>query len=121
VRNKIKLTEALVKQLPKDNNISLENAKVAWWYNIKIDGGLRLTEAGYDTFINLLNISHYEYTIKDNFIFTKQILLDLDKKLQMPYYIKAKKHFVEKIIFFGSKEAVLANLYGDLGKFLNNY
>lgn len=121
MRNKIKLTEVLVKQLPKDNSISLENAKVAWWYNIKIDGGLRLTETGYNTFIQLLNVSRYEYTIKEDFIFTKQILLDLDKKLQMPYYIKTKKSFVEKIIFFGSKEAVLANLYSDLEKFLENY
>ena len=26
-----------------------------------------------------------------------------------------------KLVFFGSKEAMLANLYGDIDKFLDNY
>jgi hypothetical protein len=39
----------------------------------------------------------------------------------MPYYIHAVKGVPKKIIFFGSQEAVLVQLYGNLNKFLENY
>jgi hypothetical protein len=39
----------------------------------------------------------------------------------MPYYIVATKGVPKAVVFFDSKEAVLANLYGDLEKFLDNY
>jgi hypothetical protein len=48
------------------------------------------------------------------------MLLDLDHKLKHPYYLHIYKHNVD-LIFFDSKEAMLANLYGDLKKFLDNY
>jgi hypothetical protein len=49
------------------------------------------------------------------------MILSLDRKLQMPYYIVATKGIPKSVVFFDSKEAVLANLYGDLEKFLDNY
>jgi hypothetical protein len=48
-------------------------------------------------------------------------MLKLDRKLQMPYYIEVKKKIPINIIFFGSREAMLARLYGNLNKFLDNY
>jgi hypothetical protein len=48
-------------------------------------------------------------------------MLALDRKIQMPYYISATKGIPKKIVFFGSREAVMINLYGDLQKFLDNY
>jgi hypothetical protein len=39
----------------------------------------------------------------------------------MPYYIVVKKKLPTTIVMFGSKEAVLARLYGSLDKFLENY
>jgi hypothetical protein len=49
------------------------------------------------------------------------MLLNLDRKLQLPYYIVVKKKLPVKIVMFGSKEAMLARLYGNLDKFLENY
>ena len=52
-------------------------------------------------------------------------LLDLDRKLKHPYYIDLKKFNTSleqvSLVLFDSKEAMLANLYGDLHKFLDNY
>jgi hypothetical protein len=45
----------------------------------------------------------------------------MDRRLQQPYYIVTKKMIPVKIIFFGSKEAMIANLYGDIKKFIDNY
>ena len=82
---------------------------------------MRLTTAGYTVFVQLLELEHYEYAIEDPVTFTQQTILDLDRKLQMPYYIHAVKGMPKKVIFFGGREAVMINLYGNLKKFLDNY
>ena len=53
--------------------------------------------------------------------FDRATILKLDRRLQMPYYIEVKKKIPQNIVFFGAKEAMLARLYGDLNKFLDNY
>ena len=45
----------------------------------------------------------------------KRILLGLDRKLQFPYYYGRKR-----LSFFGSQEAMMANLTGDLELWLKN-
>lgn len=92
-----------------------------WWFNLRKNGGMRLTGPGYSIFVKELELEHYEYTIDDPMLFTQQTILDLDRKMQMPYYISATKGVPKKIVFFGSREAVMINLYGNLKQFLDNY
>jgi len=120
-RNKLKLTEELVAQLPEEKRISVESARVSWWFNLRPNGGLRLTALGWYALTDTLDLEFYEYKIKDPISFNQHTILALDRKLKMPYYIVATKGMPKAIIFFGSKEAVLANLYGNLEKFLDNY
>ena len=82
---------------------------------------MRLTTAGYRAFCDELDLTHYEFPINDPHAFNQQLLLEMDSKLQMPYYISATKGIPKKIAFFGSKEAIMINLYGDLKKYLDNY
>ena len=82
---------------------------------------MRLTTTGYRTFVEDLELEHYEYTIDNPILFNQQTVLELDRKMQMPYYIHAVKGIPKKIIFFGSREAVIVNLYGNLQQFLDNY
>lgn len=82
---------------------------------------MRLTVEGYDVFCHQLNIAQYEFLINDPHKFNQQMVLEMDSKLQMPYYIHTIKGIPKKVIFFGSQEAVMANLYGDLQRFLDNY
>lgn len=121
MRDKFALTRELLKHLKNDNTTTFEQARSAWWYNIQQSGGLRLTALGYFTLANDIELDNYNYTIRDHDVFTTRTIIELDRKLQMPYYIMAKKGIATEIIFFGSKEAMLARLYDDLARFLTNY
>ena len=121
VRNKKKLTEELVNQLDPELGYTFKRSIHTWWFNIRNNGGMRLTTAGYRAFCDELDLTHYEFPINDPHAFNQQLILEMDSKLQMPYYISATKGIPKKIAFFGSKEAIMINLYGDLKKYLDNY
>lgn len=121
MRDKLKLTEQLVAQLPEQHKVSVEQARTNWWFNIGNRGGLRLTALGFKVFTEQLELKFYPYKIADEMTFTMRTVLELDRRLQSPYYIVTKKGFPMDVIFFGSKEAMLVNLYGNLDKFLDNY
>lgn len=121
VRDKRKITEELVALLPDRKKISADSAMRAWWFNLRKNGGMRLTGPGHQTFVQDLALEHYEYAIDNPMLFNQQTILDLDRKMQMPYYISATKGIPKKIVFFGSQEAVMVNLYGNLKQFLDNY
>ena len=121
MRNKQKLTQAFVNQLPEQKRIDVNLAKVTWWMNVKNDGGLRLTGPGFKILAEDLDLKFYEYRIPDPMLFSMRVVLELDRKLKDPYYINVKKGYPVNIIFFGSQEAMLINLYGSLEKFLENY
>jgi hypothetical protein len=121
VRDKKKLTEQLVRQLDPESGITVRQAMHTWWFNIRKTGGMRLTGPGYRVFTEELDLSRYEFAIPDPHQFNQHVILDLDRKMQMPYYISATKGIPKKIVFFGSKEAVMVNLYGNLQQFLDNY
>jgi len=121
VRDKRKLTEELINLLPDEQRISTESALPAWWYNIRRNGGMRLTALGHQIFVERLELEHYSYSIDDPLLFNQTTILKLDRKMQMPYYISAVKGIPKHIVFFGSREAVMVNLYGNLQQFLDNY
>lgn len=120
VRDKLKLTEVIISRLPAGTEMDIDTAMKVWWYNIRSSGGLRLTELGYFVFKRVMDLE--SYTMEINWeTFDRTTILKLDRKLQMPYYIEVNKKIPKNVIFFGSKEAMLARLYGDLNQFLNNY
>ena len=121
MRDKRKLTEELINLLPEEQQISVSTAMGLWWFNIRRKGGMRLTALGHQAFVEYLDLEHHAYTIDNPLLITQQTILKLDRKMQMPYYIQATKGIPKRIIFFGSKEAVMVNLYRDLQQFLDNY
>jgi hypothetical protein len=121
VRDKLKLTQELVQLMPDDQRIGVESAVSAWWFNLRKNGGMRLTSTGFDIFVGKLELEHYAYPIDNPMLFNHETILDLDRKMQMPYYIHAAKGVPKQIVFFGSREAVMVNLYGNLQQFLDNY
>ena len=121
MRDKRKLTEELIALLPDEQRVSVDSALPSWWVNLRRNGGMRLTSTGYHALAEDLELEHYSYSINDPHGFNKQLILKLDRKMQMPYYIHAVKGIPKKIMFFGGKEAVMVNLYGNLPQFLDNY
>ena len=121
VRDKHALTRRLIELLPEVDRVSLDAALPSWWCNLRRNGGMRLTGVGYQILADELELEHYAYAIDNPLLFDKHVILKLDRKMQMPYYIHAVKGIPKRIIFFGSKEAVMVNLYGNLKQFLDNY
>jgi hypothetical protein len=119
VRDKVKLTEALVAELPEDFAESVSVALRTWWSNIRRSGGMRLTDHGFYVLDRVLGIAHYGIDIKPTMA-SQRIVLTLDRKLQTPYYVEIDKRIPVRLHMFGSKEAMTAQLFGDLEKFLGS-
>ena len=119
MRDKIELTRQLVEKLPPDS-WTVDQARITWWYNFRDSGGMRLTNIGYETFTKILDLERYEYHVQP-FDITSRMIIALDRKLQQPWYVKFHKQMPKTLVFFGSKEAMMANLYGDLKRFIDSY
>lgn len=115
------LTYDLVGQLDPDLGITNKIATKTWWHNIRPTGGMRLTHEGYNIFDQVLKLTHYNFDITDPKSMTSDRLLEMDRKIQTPYYIMTKQMILKKIVLFGSSEAVMVNLYGDFKRWLDNY
>jgi hypothetical protein len=115
--NKLEFTEELIAFLPDDHKISIEQAMVTWWFNLRDQGGLRLTNTGYTTLKTSLKLDSYKFDLSRPHAWkNKRLILALDRKLKWPYYLE--KSWVE---FFSSKEAVMARMYPNLESFLDLY
>jgi hypothetical protein len=111
--DKLNLTQQLLNQLPADDRPSFEWALKSWWQDLRDDGGLRLSISGYDVF-KFLSIEQYEFDFTK--VLSPSLLMTLNRKLDCPYYLKAGK--TPKLIIFGSQQAIMYAMYGDLEKFL---
>jgi hypothetical protein len=115
------LTHDLVKRLDTDLGITEKIATKTWWHNIRSTGGLRLTHAGYLMLGQVLDVEHYTFDVTNPKSLNSDTLLEMDRKIQSPYYIMTKQMIPKQIIIFGSAEAVMINLYGDFKRWLDNY
>ena len=120
MRDKRKLTQELIRHLPHHENYSVEDVYPLWWHNLRNNGGMRLTVVGYEVFCNDLKIENWCFPIEEHELNTR-LILALDRKLQNPYYIRFNKKRALEIVFFDSREAVLATLYGNIKKFIDRY
>jgi hypothetical protein len=120
VSNKKELTEKLVAQLPEGTGITVDDALKTWWYNLRANGGLRLSDRGFQILIEQLQLDSYKINIEDVRM-DIPMFLAMNKKFKMPYYVDIRKQRARTLILFSSKEAMLVNMYGNLEKFLKSY
>lgn len=104
-------TARLIDLVPEDYKMSIEQATLTWWVNSRNNGGFRLTHNGYEIMSDVLNIENWTIKAPPNL----KLLLELDKKLQTPYYVNAKK---KEIVLFGSRDAMMVALHGDLKRYI---
>ena len=115
--SKHKLTKRLIELLPEDHRISIEEAMVLWYTNIRNNGGFRLTQNGLLA-MKILGLESWSVPLNDiKITMDKNLLLSLDRKLTWPYFIDYKK---KEIIFYSSREAVMATMYGSIKNWLDN-
>jgi hypothetical protein len=114
---KHKLTKRLIELLPEDHQLSIEEAMILWYTNIRNNGGFRLTQNGFHA-MKILGLESWSVPLTDiKITMDKNLLLALDRKLTYPYFIDYKK---KEIIFYSSKEAVMATMYGSIKNWLDN-
>jgi len=114
--SKSKLTKRLIELLPEDHQITLEEAMLHWYTNIRNNGGFRLTVFGYQA-MKILGLESWSVELTDiKITMDKTMLLDLDRKLTYPYFIDYKN---KVIIFYSSKEAMMATMYGSIKNWLD--
>jgi hypothetical protein len=120
--NKLYYTQQLLKLLPDDHELTDKSAMRSWWQDFRPDSGLRLSMEG-NYIMEQLKIESWSFELpvpyKGN---PSQILpgaadlILLNKKLTCPYFLKITK--TPTLVFYGSKEATMFAMYGDVKKFL---
>ena len=114
---KHKLTKRLIELLPEDHQLSIEEAMILWYTNIRNNGGFRLTQNGFQT-MKILGLESWSVPLTDiKITMDKNLLLALDRKLTWPYFIDYKK---KEIVFYSSRDAVMATMYGSIKHWLAN-
>jgi hypothetical protein len=113
---KLDIVSHLLQDWPNADKPTEEHAMQTWWVNLRNTGGLRLTTYGYKIFRSIeIESWCWPWPSEKGYI-DKQLLLTMDRKLEYPYFINAK---TREIVFFSSREAMMATLYGDIKKWLN--
>jgi len=114
--NKLALTQELVNRCADAPGV--EQAMRTWWMNIRDSGGLRLTYQGYQVFSTELELHSYEFELNPKLL-TPKNMLAMDHHLTCPYYLVHKRKH-NKIVMFGSREAMMAVLHGNMQQFINS-
>ena len=114
--NKLSLTQELITRYP--DAPLLDEAMATWWQNIRDDGGLRLTYQGFYVFENLLELSSYSFDLPEKLL-TPKNLLAMDRHMTCPYYMVNNRK-LNKLVMFGSREAMMAALHGDMQRFITS-
>ena len=114
------IKETYTKIFLKQANIAINEATVKeymplWWQNTraKAEGGLRLTEAGYDFITQTLDLETYPVPFPKDFEMTTQTLIFMDTLINCPYFITRNS-----LIVTNEKKAVELHLFsGDIRKY----
>lgn len=113
--NKVVYTKLFLNQLGKSTGDEIVAEYMPlWWQNTrnKSEGGLRLTEAGFDI-VNQLEISTYDIPFPADMPLTTQVIIFLDKFIDCPYYLTPRSIYVTN----ERKAVELALFSGDVRKY----
>ena len=97
------------------NESTLKEYMPKWWQNTraKNEGGLRLTEDGFDFTVETLELSNYDVPFPADFKITTQVVIFLDKFIDCPYFLHHKG-----ITVLNEKKALELHLFsGDVRKY----
>ena len=119
MRSKDEYTIAFKENDPRNHKLDFKEAYVIWWQNQRRDGGFRLTAQGYKHCRRTLDLEYFEIELED-VIATPGFLLDLDKYIKTPYYIKMPRNIIKSIVLFDKKTYFALTMYNnDFEKFIN--
>lgn len=122
---KHKITETVLAEIPKSHRIyhelPIEDVIFKWWFTGRQDG-LRLTDEGLTAF-QLADITFYDYDFVQDGQSYHSFILELNKKIQCPYYLGVNKKDKSKSFYirlYDSRIAMMLGLYGNLKEYLQS-
>jgi hypothetical protein len=100
--------------LPTDKD-TVKKLMISWWRNPrqKKEGGLTLTEEGFNFLTNQLGLRSYKIPFPEDFTFTTQVVLFMDQFIDCPHYYTKKSISV----FKEAKAVELLLFSGDVRKY----
>lgn len=106
-------TKIFLNQLGKtSSDITVKEYFPLWWKNTRENGGLRLTDAGFDI-LTEIELATYEIPFPKDMPITTQVIIFLDKFIDCPYYLTSRAIHVTS-----EKKAMELHLFsGDLRKY----
>jgi len=107
------ITQIIIDLMDPDDREDLDQALRTWYRNIRAGGGFRLTDIGHQA-LQRAGIQSWRLDIKFRDI-TRAGILALDRQMKWPYYIDTRNR---RLIMFGSSEAMMLTLYGDVNRYL---
>lgn len=114
--SRLDLTQTLLKHMPEQGRLTLDEAVAWWWHDARPTGGQRLSWAGYVDFVNHLDLEHWTFEFEKQGI-PPWIYLKLDHALTAPYYLVDNKK-VTSLTVFSSRDSMMINLYGRVEKWI---
>lgn len=108
------ITAQLIDELKNNQHIDSAWAMVHWWQDPRPDSGLRLTQLGHDT-MQKVGRQSWSFDVQP---YKPNILLMLNRHITQPYFLTMGN--IQKkptVIFYGSREATVFALYGNLQMF----
>jgi len=122
---KQKITETVLAEIPKSHRIyhelPIEDVIFKWWFTGRQEG-LRLTDEGVTAF-QLAEITFYDYEFRQDGQSYHSFMLELNKKIQCPYYLGVNKKESSKSFYirlYDSRIARMLGLYGNLQEYLKS-
>ncbi len=111
---KQQLTRIVIDLLGNSSGCDFDSAMLLWWQDIRDHGGMRLTPSGHAQF-QAAGLDSWHHAV-DGLVVSPTVLLALKQHLPMPYFLQLGKQ--SSITFYGSREATMLALYGDLDRFI---
>jgi len=122
---KHRITETVLAEIPKSHRIyhelPIEDVIFKWWITGR-QNGLRLTDEGVTAF-QLAGIAFYDYDFTQDGKSYHSFVLELNKKIQCPYYLGVNKNDKSKAFYirvYDSRVAMMLGLYGNLKEYLQS-
>jgi|694.fasta_scaffold110969_6 hypothetical protein len=114
--DKQEFTLRVLTQLPAGHSWDINSAMTHWWKDVRPNSGLRLSTQGHEI-LQDLKIESWEFKMPSGTPARPQHLVVLNRCVTRPYYLNIGKNV--NITFYGSKEATMFSLYGDIDRFVN--
>lgn len=90
----------------------------SWWANPVSPTSMRLTAAGHTMLTEKLMLKQYEFTLPKGMKWTGITLLQLDRNITSPFFIKG----TTKIVFYSEQDSIMLALHGgDLIRYLSAF